>query len=179
MHAELSDLLRRARAGCPDAARLLVERYSTPLRRAVEQRLLYRLRSTHDPDDVLQSAWKDFFSHSLAEHQFDTPERLIRFLLGVCRNKVLLLHRRQLDTLKRTRKRQEKLPADLAAKQPGPELIAEADDRFEALLAGLPPRWRVGMTMLRDGHSHREAAEAVGVCERTLARFLVHARRAL
>ena len=55
--------------------------------------------------------------------------------------------------------------------------LAEAADQWQAFLQKMPPQWQRGVIMLRDGYSHREVAELLGVSERTLARHLAHVRR--
>ena len=176
MPETLAEFLVRVRAGCPEAIRELIDRYDDLIRKVIRQHLNARLRAIHEPDDLLQSVWMDFFARVLAEHHFATPEHLYAFLKGMCLHKIDQAHRQQLETQKRDRNRLVELP-DLPQQDDGPERLAEAADQWEAFLHELTPQWRRGVTMLRDGYSHREVADALGVCERSLARCLARIRR--
>ena len=176
MPITLIDILVRVRAGCPEAIRQLVDCYGNLLREVIRRHLNARLRATHEPDDLLQEVWMDFFSHALLEHQFSTPGHLYAFLEGMSLRKINQVHRRHLETQKRDRKRCAELP-DIPYEQHGPERLAEAADQWQAFLQKMPPQWQRGVIMLRDGYSHREVAELLGVSERTLARHLAHVRR--
>ena len=177
MPDSLAEFLVRVRAGCPEAIRELVDRYSDLIRKVIRQHLNAHLRATHEPDDLLQAVWLDFFSRAVAEHRFSTPEHLYAFLKGMCLHQIHRVHREQLETQKRDRKRHVELP-DLPQPDDGPERLAEAADQWEAFLHELTPQWRRGVTMLRDGYSHREVADSLGVSERSLARCLARIRRA-
>jgi RNA polymerase sigma factor (sigma-70 family) len=174
---ELADLLQRARAGCPEAVQLLVERYSDPIRLVIRRHLHTRLRPAFDSVDFLQSVWTDFFARSLQEHDFESPDKLYAFLRRVCLNKVNEAHRKQLDTQKRDRNRETSIPPDIVDHHPAPEHLAAVSDQWQSLLQTIPPRWRQALTMLRDGCSHREVAGVLGISERTLGRILARARQ--
>lgn len=176
MPDSLDELLVRVRAGCPEAIRELVDHYGDLIRKVIRRHLNAHVRATHDPDDLLQSVWMEFFSHALAPDQFSTPEHLYAFLKGICLHKINQTHRKQLETQKRDRKRHVELP-DIPQRDDGPERLAEAADQWEAFLHELTPLWRRGVTMLRDGYSHREVADTLGVSERSLARCLARIRR--
>jgi DNA-directed RNA polymerase specialized sigma24 family protein len=173
---DLAELLRQARAGSDEASRLLVNRYSEIIRRVIRHRLHPRLRSTYDPDDILQMVWRDFFSRSLLQQSFSTPEQLLAYLIRLTLNKLHKVHRNHLGTQKRGSGRQADFPDDLADLHPQAEQLAASRDDWNARLRGFPPIWRQAFTVLRDGYTGSEVARLLGVCQRRLQRFLARLR---
>jgi DNA-directed RNA polymerase specialized sigma24 family protein len=174
---ELVELLRRARDGDHEAARQIVERYSTILRPIIRRRLDERLHSAYDSVDILQSVWRDFFLKEQFKQAFESPENLLAFLREMSFNKVRQVHRNNLGTQKRGRSRQIDLPDDLTDPLPPPDQAAAERDDWDAKLRELPPQWRRALIMLREGHTQAEVARFLGIHERTRERFLARARQ--
>jgi DNA-directed RNA polymerase specialized sigma24 family protein len=111
------------------------------------------------------------------ENVFENPEQLMAFLQGMAENKVLQLHRHELDTLKKDRHRQVSLDAYLPAEnlvdpRPAPEQLAISQEAWDRWLSSVPQPQRRLVELLRSGWTQKAIAEHVGVCERTIRRLL-------
>ncbi len=91
-------LMRRLRAGDPDAAAAVWQRYEPLLRRVVRLRLRDpRLRRLFDEADVCQSVMASFFVRATAgEFELSGPEQLQHLLAQMGRNKLVNAARRHL-----------------------------------------------------------------------------------
>jgi RNA polymerase sigma-70 factor (ECF subfamily) len=92
-----SDFIRRIRAGDAQAAAVLVKRYEPAIRLEVRLHLtdprLYRL---FDSMDVCQSVLASFFVRAASgQYDLDRPERLLKLLVSIAKNKVAFEARRQ------------------------------------------------------------------------------------
>ena len=85
------ELIRRVRARDQDAATEVVRLYEEPIRRWASTRLRRtRLRRLLDPMDICQSVWASFFVRAaLGQYDLSTPERLLKLLATMVRNKVV------------------------------------------------------------------------------------------
>jgi RNA polymerase sigma factor (sigma-70 family) len=91
------DLLRRVRAGDPDAARELALRYEPDIRHAAHRPLNdLRLRNLLDSMDICQEVLSEFFVRA-ADGQFEltAPDELLKLFVTMARNQVLDESRRQ------------------------------------------------------------------------------------
>jgi DNA-directed RNA polymerase specialized sigma24 family protein len=173
---DLVELLQQARAGSHEASRLVVKRFSEPIRRVIRRGIDPRLRATCDPEDILQMVWRDFFSRSLWAQSFSTPEQLVAYLTRMSLHKLHQARRQHLATRKRGSACQADFPDDLADPHPQAEQLAASLDDWNARLRGFPPIWRQAFTMLRDGYTRAEVAQCLGLCQRRLERFLARLR---
>ena len=83
------ELIRRVRGGDEDAARELVLRYESKIRRVVRFNLDDRLRRHFDSMDVCQSVLASFFVRAgLGEFQLETPAQVMNLLATMARNKL-------------------------------------------------------------------------------------------
>jgi DNA-directed RNA polymerase specialized sigma24 family protein len=141
---EFAALMRRVRAGSPEAAELLVKRYGPHILRVVRRSLNSKLRSKFDSLDVQQDVWASFFAGQVKK-PFDRPEALAAFLAKLARNKMLMLIRRRCRTEKYNVNREQSLQgsggrqmAHVAARQPTPSQLAIAGEKWDQLLKGQP-----------------------------------------
>jgi RNA polymerase sigma-70 factor (ECF subfamily) len=176
---EFAQLMQRVRAGDPRAAQEVFDRYSEPIRRVVRRYLHQRLRTQYDSVDLLQTVWASFFQVPPERYTFETPEALIGFLSQMACNKAVDVFRRQLMTGKYNANRQVSLnePAHelenvLPARQPTPSQLAIAEEHWERIIRGQPPRVRQVLEMLRGGHTQREVADRFGLHPKTIHRLL-------
>jgi DNA-directed RNA polymerase specialized sigma24 family protein len=90
------ELIRRVRAGDGAAAAELVRRYEPAVRRFVRVRLAHSpLRRLFDSADICQEVLGTFFVRAaLGQYDVETPEGLVRLLIGIARKKVALKARR-------------------------------------------------------------------------------------
>jgi RNA polymerase sigma factor (sigma-70 family) len=91
------ELVRRVRAGDPQAATDLVRRYEPAIRRVVRVRLGGgRMAALFDSMDVCQSVLGSFFLRAGAgQYTLDTPEELLKLLTAMARNKLAFQVRKQ------------------------------------------------------------------------------------
>ncbi len=94
---DITDLLRRAAAGDPDALRDLFGRYRDRLKRMVHLRLSRRLHGRVDDSDVLQEALLDV-SRRLGEYTADPRLPFFLWLRHLTGLKLIEMHRRHLGT---------------------------------------------------------------------------------
>ena len=85
-----AEFIRRVRAGDERAAMDLVDAFEPAIRRAVRVRLRDPgLRRLIESVDICQSVFASFFvAHSLGQFELDCPDKLIRLLSAIARNKV-------------------------------------------------------------------------------------------
>jgi RNA polymerase sigma factor (sigma-70 family) len=178
---EFRDLMRHARDGSQEAARLLFERYGAVLLRAVRSKLHPRLRAQFDSIDFVQDVWASFFADAVRDRDFDSPAALAGFLEQMARNKVIDAGRQQRGTQKRDLDRQRSLAdagaaraADVARPQPTPSQFVMAEEEWERLLAQAPEHHRRILVLLRQGHTHAEVAQKLGTTTKTIQRLLRH-----
>lgn len=173
-------LMRRAREGCPDAARELFDRYGGHIRHVVRRRLHERMRARYDSLDFTQDVWASFFTSPLEKYTFDTPESLVAFLTEVAQAKVAKAYRGDFQTQKRNREYEQPLgddrpgaaPCDPPMLGPTPSQFAIANEQWEQMLKGLPERYRLLVELLRQGHSRKEVAERTGLHPKLIQRLL-------
>jgi RNA polymerase sigma-70 factor (ECF subfamily) len=166
---EFDDLMRRVRAGCPDAVRVLFERYSDHIRRLVRRRLHRRLRSQYDSLDFVQSVWASFIQIPAERYHFDAPDDLVGYLARVAYHKVVDAFRDRIAAAKRDANREVSLeqsagqpegdPLPVRAPEPTPSQVAIAGERWERLREALPPRYRQALELLRQGYTQLEVAD--------------------
>ncbi|HSK15885.1 MAG TPA: sigma-70 family RNA polymerase sigma factor [Gaiellaceae bacterium] len=162
-------VVERARRGDEDAFAAVVRHHDHGLRA-----LAYRLLGDRDRmDDALQEAYVRAFR---ALPRFRGDSRLGTWLYRIAYNACL-------DELERSRRR-DHLPLREAAEPPDPragpaEEVASRRD-LAAALAALPPEDRAAVLMVdAHGFGYRDAGEALGVPEGTVASRLSRARAAL
>jgi RNA polymerase sigma-70 factor (ECF subfamily) len=179
LQAEFAQLMQRVRAGDPRAAQEVFDRYSEPIRRVVRRYLHQRLRTQYDSIDILQTVWASFFQVPPEQYTFATPDDLIGFLSQMAHNKAVDVFRRRLQTDKNNLNRQVSfdepaadLDRTLPVRQPTPSQLAIAEEHWERIIKGQPPRVRQVLEMLRMGHTQREAADRFGLHPKTIKRLL-------
>src|SRR5450432_3118377 len=112
-----ADLVKRIRAGDPDAAAELVRRYEPSIRRVVRVRLGGRVGALFDSMDVCQSVLGSFFLRAAAgQYALDSPADLMKLLTVMARHKLAFQVRKQ-----RAQKR------DCSRDVPAEQAAAEAD----------------------------------------------------
>ena len=176
---EFRQLMQRVRAGCPEAARQLLDRYGRYLVRVVRRKLHSKLRSKFDSGDFVQSVWASFFALDLGNYQFDCPEALAGFLAILARNKVVEEVRHRLHTLKRDVSREHSLYGpfgreahEVPTREPRPSEIAVAQEQWDLLLEDQPEHCQRILDLLRQGHTPGEVAQELGLNIKTVRRLV-------
>ena len=181
MEAPSADLMARWRGGDQDAAQELFARYAERLRALARSRLSARLARHVDPEDVVQSAYRSFFTGARAgRYSLRRSGDLWRLLAAIT------LHKVQRQVEHRTagkRAAGRKLPPaeesgpfgppDKAlAREPTPEEAAALTDTLERMFRGLEPLQRRMVELRLQGCALDEIAAAVQRSERTVRRLL-------
>ncbi|HJZ92107.1 MAG TPA: sigma-70 family RNA polymerase sigma factor [Gemmataceae bacterium] len=159
--ASFSELVRRVRAGDPDAATELVRRYEPAIRRAVRVRLHGgRMTALFDSMDVCQSVLGSFFLRAAAgQYALNSPTDLLKLLTAMARNKLAFQIRRQ-----RAQKRDvgRDVPAERAAEvatgDPTPSRRAADLDLLAELGRRLTPEERRLVELRNQGHDWNDIA---------------------
>jgi len=184
---EFEQLMERVRAGCPEAAREIFERYSAEIQLVVRHRLSRRLRSQYDSLDFTQDAWASFFDIPAERYTFKTPEELMAFLSRIAFRKVIDAYRRRQGTVKYSRHEEQALRRrteddpgnEPPSPQPTPSQFAIAEEQWTRLLRGQRPEVRRALEMLRLGYSHQEVGDCLGVHPKLIQRVLENLKRRL
>lgn len=173
------DLIRDLRAGSQTAARELFDRYCERLMRLARRRIGQQMHGRIDPEDVLQSAFRTFFTRLRNdEFTFAGENDLFKLLVRLTVRKAL----RQI-AFHRAAKRnpaREAVPADpdhdlllqVCAHEPPPDVEVALINEFERFVARLSPADRKVLEMKLDGYSTAEIAAAIGSYERKVRRIL-------
>jgi RNA polymerase sigma factor (sigma-70 family) len=176
---EFRDLMTRVQSGCQQAAGELVRRYGGLIRKVVRRRLDQRLRPEYDSLDFLQEVWSAFF-RTARDCTFQTSDDLVAFLANMACNKVADAQRHRLST-KGGLSGEEPLPQPteddrnnepISHRQPTPSQVAVANEQWENLLRGLPPEYQRMLELLRQGYTHEEIAENLGIYTKVIQRLL-------
>ncbi len=181
---DFSALLARVAAGSPEAAQEFIERYGKLLLHAVRQQLPRRLRPGFDSLDFVQDVWVSFFAELPAKTPVASPD-VVPYLARMARNKVLTALRRR-RALKGDVGREMPLVVtnddgeelELALPAPGPTAsqLVFAEEVWERLLRGKTPVQQRILILLRQGFTHAEIAQELGISTKTAQRL---ARKAL
>lgn len=176
---DFSLLWGRVQSGCPQAAQELYDRYSPHIRRVVRRQLHQRMRAQFDSADFLQSVWASFFKGVPERYHFDGPDALVGFLCRVASNKVTETFRQRMQAEKYNLNRERSLEqlaeerlVHPTSRLPSPSQVASANERWERMMAGQPERHRTILEMLRQGHTHQEIADNLGLHPKVVQRFL-------
>jgi RNA polymerase sigma factor (sigma-70 family) len=176
---EFHHLMERVQQGNQEAVQELLERYGTPVVRVIRRKLLKKLRRKYDSTDFAQAVWASFFAVDPMDYRFEHPRELVAYLVRMARNKVIEEVRHRVGSLKHCIHREISLEAaatktdqQLADPGPTPSAVAVAHEEWARLLDGLPPMHRRILMLIEQGYTHREAAQELGLNERTIRRFL-------
>jgi len=179
---EFQELMQRLRQGSDGAARELLHRYGPHIKHVVRQRLHRKLRPKFDSMDFTQAVWASFFADQARLCSFDSPETLTKFLVALARNKVVEAVRQRVQSDKFSIARE--LPLEwgrpgneavlIPALQPTPSQFVMAEEEWDRLSEGQPPQKRQILNLLRQGYTHQEIADKIGVNEKTIRRLVRH-----
>jgi RNA polymerase sigma factor (sigma-70 family) len=175
---DFADLMKRVQDRSDGAARLLLESYGEHILRVVRCRLNRKLRPKFDSHDFVQAVWASFFGMAPERIAFDRPEALGAFLAQLANNKVVDVVRQRLQTLKHNAHREcslegpEALGATIAARAASPEVIAIAREEWQRLVNRQPGRHREIAQCVGGGMAPRQAAEFLGLSEKTILRVI-------
>jgi ECF sigma factor len=158
--------IKLIRAGDQDAARELVRRFEGVIRREVRLRLGdRRLFRVFDSIDISQSVLTSFFARaSTGQFDIESPEQLIRLLIGITRNKLAFHVRWQHARRRDSRLNIETRVDDLAvvSATPGPSELASKEDLINSVRLRLGEEERQLADLRAAGWEWPEIARRLG-----------------
>jgi RNA polymerase sigma factor (sigma-70 family) len=182
------DLVARWRDGDQRAAEQLFGLYAGRLIALAQGRLSSRLAGRVDAEDVVQSAYRSFFSGARADrfslqHGGDLWRLLVTITLHKLSDQVdrHTADRRAVDVERHFASEESlvALGAQLATRSPSPvEAIALADE-LEQVMRSLEPQPRRILELRLQGHDLAEIATHVACSERTVMRVLKRVKQQL
>jgi RNA polymerase sigma-70 factor (ECF subfamily) len=173
------ELVALFKAGSESAAQRLFDRYCERLMRLARRRIGQRMTSRVDPEDVLQSAFRTFFTRVRAdEFSFHGEDDLFKLLVRLTVHKTL----RQI-AFHRAGKRNPEMEAaqssdpqtflqQISDEEPSPEMEVALVDEFEKFVGQLQPFDREVLALKVQGFSTVEIAEKLGSYDRKIRRIL-------
>ncbi len=175
--ADFDELMRRVRAGDPDAAREMYERYSDDIRRAVRHRLHRRLRTQFDSLDFVHSVWASFLQIPPDRCTFENQDDLLGYLSRIAYNKVIDGYRRRMQASRHDVRREVPLETaeaavPLPAPDPRPSQVCIAEEQWARLIAEQEPQFRRILELRRLGHSLEEISDLMKLNVKFIQRFL-------
>lgn len=182
--AAISDreLLRRFQSSDRDAAAQLYERYAERLRALTRRKSSTVLSCRLDPDDIVQSVFRNFF-HAAREGGYSVPpgEDLWKLLLVIAMNKIrgrATFHRAAKRDVRRTLRIEGLDPGALARENThGHPAVTFLRLVAEEALGQLPPLQRRIVELRVEGYQVPEIATMTGRSLRTVERTLQNCRR--
>ncbi len=133
------------------------------------------MRRKFDSIDFVQMAWKSFFCSREQIEQFDSPQRFVKYLIGIACHKVLAETRHRLGTVKRGAQREVPLGRawqEAVGREPSPVDVAIARERWENLLQDQPAHYRNIIKLRLAGHSFIDIGKRLEIDPQTARRFL-------
>lgn len=173
------DLVRDYHGGNDAAAGKLFDKYCERLLRLAKKRIGQRMASRFDPEDVVQSAFRTFFTRvKNDEFSFAEENDLFKLLVRLTVRKTLRrieYHRAD----KRNPEAEIGHPSDgtepfarIASGDPTPEMEVALIDEFERFVAGLEPIERQVLEFKVQGFGTVEIAEKLGTYDRKVRRVI-------
>ncbi len=167
----LQDLIER-RDGYDTEA---VRRFSERLLRLAGSRMPDQLQRRLDPEDIVQSVFRSFFTrHAAGKFEFNEAADLWRLLAAITFHKVQKKIRHHFS-LKRDVNREvdNDLPAlPVRAIEPTASSVVTMTELLDQILAELPETHREIVRLRLDNYSMNEIAEQVDVSTRTVLRAM-------
>jgi RNA polymerase sigma-70 factor (ECF subfamily) len=188
MHDSFPEFLARLRAGDSAAASELFQRFAHQLIHLARRRFGAELRHKVDPEDLVQSAYKSFFSRygqgKLEAVSWNSLWGLLTLItLRKCAERVAYHRAGCRDVVREvsTPPGPEEAGPWLAAlsREPTPPEAALLNEAVEQLLAGLDEDERPIVELSLQGHTTQEISERLGQPERTVRRVRERVRNRL
>ncbi|MEX2187731.1 MAG: sigma-70 family RNA polymerase sigma factor [Pirellulales bacterium] len=185
---DMADLLARCRKGDQAAADAIFHRYVNRLVAFARTRLSAKLAQRVDPEDVVQSVYRSFFTRARdGQYTLDRNGDLWRLLATITINKLhkqVEFHSAQ----KRSFDREQSLsaedslgnfPAEQLAREPSPADATAAVEELQLVMESLSPLQRQMLELYLQGNDIAEVAEAVQRSERAVRRLLALVKQQL
>jgi RNA polymerase sigma factor (sigma-70 family) len=174
LETSFEELLIACRNGDANAYDVLVQRYWPHVRAVVRSRLPDVMRAKFDSHDFVQDVWVSFFRRTTLERvDLANEAALISYLVQMARNIVGEEYHRQ-HNLKNNVEREISVNLSQIPRNnlDTPSAMLIAQDRWEELTTGLSDRERQILERMRDGRSHTEIGEELGMSTKTVQRLI-------
>ena len=182
-----AELLQGHTAGNQDATEELFNRYVDQLIRFARQRLAPKLARRIDPEDVVQSAYRSFFTAAgRGRFVLERSGDLWRLLVGITLHK---LHRQierntaaKRDVSKERGLAEEgslNFSPDALSREPSPDDVVALADEIELIMRGLEPLHREMVQLRLQGYLVEEIAAQTQRTQRTVLRVLERIKQKL
>jgi RNA polymerase sigma-70 factor (ECF subfamily) len=173
------DLVTDFQAGSESAAKDLFDKYCERLLRLAKRRIGQRMSSRFDPEDVVQSAFRTFFTRvKNDEFAFEHEDDLFKLLVRLTVRKTLRriqYHRADKRNPEAETGRQSdgsEIFAQVASQEPTAEVEVCLLDEFERFVTQLPPLDRQVLELKVQGFSTLEIADRLGTYDRKVRRII-------
>ena len=173
------DLVSDYQAGSESAARDLFDKYCERLMKLAKRRIGQRMASRFDPEDVIQSAFRTFFTRvKNDEFTFEAEDDLFKLLVRLTVRKTLrrIEHHsaaKRNPNLEAAQRTDDVEPFALVASHTvTPDMEVALIDEFQDFIGNLPELDRKVIELKIQGYSTVEIAEQVGSYERKVRRVL-------
>jgi RNA polymerase sigma-70 factor (ECF subfamily) len=177
-HETLPGIIARMRAGDPDAARIIYERFAAELLASTRRRISRKYRTRFDEEDVLQSVFRSFFARQTSEpweiRNWETLRAILKIMARRKCGRQVVRHQSQKRSVER------EVPLDLANDprvSASRILVAESAEshaisreRLERALANLSDRECEILQLFIDFYTPIEIADRLGCAARTVRR---------
>jgi RNA polymerase sigma-70 factor (ECF subfamily) len=184
--ADDRELVERFKAGSESAATDLFDRYCEKLMGLARRRIGQRMASRIEPEDVIQSAFRTFFTRVRNnEFTFEGESDLFKLLVRLTVNKTLrqIAHHRaaKRDPGKEAAQGStaDDVMRNLTVEEPTPDVEVALLDQFEQFLSRLTAFDRKVLEMKLAGHTTAEIATEMGTYERKIRRVMERAAEML
>lgn len=165
------------------------DRFARRLVGLARSRLDRKVRQKIDPEDVVQSVFRSFFSrHAQGQFQINDWDDMWHILVVItirkCGRKAERFHAARRDVDREVSISQgnndDWQPRDVVDREPTPDEVACLIETVEQLMSGANPVEREIILMRLQGHGHLEISEQIGnISERKVYRVLAQARKRL
>lgn len=177
-------IIEGLRSGNEPMVREFYSRYGPLLHGIADRRLAPEMQRRFDADDVIQSTFRTFFRRAkIGYFQFDDNQRLWNLLCAITLTKLrekLRYHSRKSRSVRRESSpgdsRSDNPPLEddgrFASTEPAPDAGLEFGQTFEKVLQSLDEAERRLVELKLQDMTNDEAAEQLGMSERTVRRML-------
>jgi RNA polymerase sigma factor (sigma-70 family) len=184
-----ANMMARLRTGDQDAAALVFDRYAKQLIHLAWRRLGPKLRQKVDPEDVLQSVFRSFFSHQAAgeitglESWDNLWGLLVVITMRKCRRQIRKFHSATRDVAREIPAPDSDPDSDsgsgISSDEPTPEEAVTLTDTIEHLMSRMDPRQQEIFTLTLRGCTVTEISKQLGCTERLAFRVLKRVKEVL
>jgi RNA polymerase sigma-70 factor (ECF subfamily) len=173
------ELVNEVQAGSESAAKDLFDKYCERLLRLAKRRIGQRMSSRFDPEDVVQSAFRTFFTRvKNDEFEFAHEDDLFKLLVRLTVRKTL----RRIQYHRADKRNPEvemghqsdgsEIFAHVASGEPTAEVEVALLDEFEKFVGQLPDLDRQVLELKVQGYSTVEIADRLGTYDRKVRRII-------